>query len=74
MNDTSTLTPESSRAASYLEGASFPADKSELIAHASLNGASEEVLEVLHRLPDRYYADLSKVIDEIGAGEEGQTE
>lgn len=39
----------------YLKGVDYPARRDDLIAAAERNGAPEETLEILHRLPgDRF--------------------
>jgi|GEM_PF-6503270 hypothetical protein len=65
----STLTPQFDRLQSYIEGLPFPADKSHLIAHASLRGAPEDLLEFLESLPDKTYADLAQLEDEMSPAE-----
>ncbi|MGE5297772.1 MAG: DUF2795 domain-containing protein [Acidobacteriaceae bacterium] len=54
-----------SRVINFLEGAAFPTDKQSLIAHASLGGAPEEVLQLLDLIPDKQYADLAEVADAV---------
>lgn len=51
---------------SYLEGVPFPADKEELIAHASQRGAPEEMLAMMENISDRQYTDVTDVRRELG--------
>jgi len=62
-----TLTRDSTRVMAYLEGVHYPADKSELAAHASQRGAPMDVLAILDNLPNKTYASLSEVNDQIEA-------
>lgn len=39
----------------YLKGIDFPAKKDEIVEHAKANGAPENVMSFLNRLPDRDY-------------------
>jgi hypothetical protein len=50
----------------YLEGASYPAQKSDLIFHANNQKADEGLLDLLERLPEKKYNDLTEVINTIG--------
>ena len=56
-----TVAETTSQVLSYLDGVVFPADKSELVAHASLRGAPANLLATLDSLPDRSYDSPSAV-------------
>lgn len=50
----------------YLEGASYPSQKNDLIFHAREQGADDGFLDLLERLPQKKYIDMTAVIDTIG--------
>lgn len=52
--------------AQTLRGMSFPADKQDLIEHASQNEADESVLGVLEELPEREYTNMADVEKAVG--------
>jgi hypothetical protein len=52
--------------AKALRGISFPADKQDLIEHASQNEADESVMEVLEELPEREYGSMADVEKGVG--------
>lgn len=55
--------------AADLEGIDFPADKTKLVEHARGYGQgdeTEQVIQVLARLPDRHYRDMADVEREVG--------
>ncbi|MCW2719568.1 MAG: hypothetical protein QOG20_366 [Pseudonocardiales bacterium] len=39
----------------FLRGVDYPARKEDLVRHAEQQGADEEVLDTLRRIPDREY-------------------
>lgn len=49
----------------YLRGVQYPTSKESLIETAEVNGASEEVLDVLDVLPSGEYYGLVDLIEEI---------
>jgi len=53
----------------YLKGIDFPAEKEDLIDHALENGAPDEVIVVLERMPDREYGSAADVAKGIGEAE-----
>jgi len=50
----------------FLKGVDYPASKRELVEIARRQGADENVLYTLERLPDRTYEGPSGVAKEIG--------
>jgi len=50
----------------YLKGASYPAQKHDLIFHANEQGADKGFLNLLEQLPPKKYIDITEVIDTIG--------
>jgi hypothetical protein len=52
--------------AQTLRGISFPADKQDLIEHASQNDADESVMGVLEELPEREYTNMADVEKAVG--------
>ncbi len=55
--------------AKHLKGLDFPAEKADLLDLAEENGAEEEVLETIRRLPDKEYGSMAEVMK--GFGETG---
>jgi hypothetical protein len=55
--------------ARHLGGIDFPASKQDLVKHAQGNGANDEVMDVLNRMPDREYGNMADVMK--GFGESG---
>lgn len=55
---------ESARAelAEYLEGIHFPAIKQQLLEWAEENGAPEETLDLIRKLPNRQYVSMADVM------------
>ena len=51
---------------SYLHGIDYPADKEGLRRTARLNGAPDDVLRLIDRLPDREYDYPTDVQQEVG--------
>ena len=53
----------------HLKGVDYPADKQELIQHARQQGADQEIISLLEKLPDKEEyenpADLNKALGEI---------
>lgn len=52
----------------YLRDVDFPADKKQIVAVVTDSGASQEVLSLLHTLPEQEYADEIAVVESIGTG------
>jgi hypothetical protein len=50
----------------YLDGASYPADKAVLISRAKENGAPSEVMQVIAQLADRQYGGPQEVMKSYG--------
>lgn len=50
----------------FLSGVDYPAGRDELVEHARGQGADENVVETLQRLPDRQYDGPNAVSKEIG--------
>jgi hypothetical protein len=53
----------------HLDDLDYPAAKRDLLRHAEENDATEEVLELLNRLPDRRYDSSTDVIQSLDNGE-----
>lgn len=45
----------------YLEGIEFPVTRDELVDYAQTNGANEDVIGQLEKLPDREYASMAEL-------------
>jgi hypothetical protein len=54
------------QAQTFLGGIDYPASKEDLVEHAEAQGADEEVLDALRRIPDREYDGPNAVSHEIG--------
>lgn len=68
LEQVSHYTPDDIAALSrYLKDANFPATRKTILDLAVENGAPEESMEALARLPERDYVHMDEVIDEIGA-------
>lgn len=50
----------------FLSGIHYPTDKQTLVATAEKNGADDEVMKVLKRLPDKRYEKPTAVTKAIG--------
>ncbi|KAA0013521.1 DUF2795 domain-containing protein [Billgrantia pellis] len=50
----------------HLKGVDFPARRDDLEKQAKANGAEDEVLEVIRRLPDQEYDSMADVTKGIG--------
>ncbi|MBW8486461.1 DUF2795 domain-containing protein [Actinomadura parmotrematis] len=61
---------ERSALARLLTGVSWPARVADLTAHVSAARASEGALSALESLPDREYANVADVAEELGYGRE----
>jgi len=60
--------------ARYLSGIDFPCEKADLIHHAEENGAEDDVLEVLHNLPQGEYGTMADVMKGYGEARDGEHE
>lgn len=49
----------------YLEGADFPCSKEELIEQAEENNATDDVINMMQRLPDKIFVSVSDVVDAL---------
>lgn len=50
----------------FLGGLDYPARKREILDKAEMQGADDEILEVLEQLPEREYANPTEISREIG--------
>lgn len=50
----------------YLKGVDFPADKQTIISTAKSNGAPENVMNYLNKLPQRQYSRANEIEEEFG--------
>ncbi|GAB3474288.1 DUF2795 domain-containing protein [Azotobacter salinestris] len=51
----------------HLKGIDFPAQKNDLLKQAEQNGADEEVLDTLKRMPDERYENMADVMKGYGS-------
>lgn len=49
-----------------LSGIDFPANRQGLVNHARQKNASQEILEILQKMPDRQYGDMAEVEQAFG--------
>ncbi len=54
------------KVAQFLQGLDFPCTKQQCIDYARRNNAPDDVMDVLHRLPDRQYFSMAGIWDAIG--------
>ncbi len=47
--------------ATYLKGIDYPANKQDLLQHARQNGAEQDVVDVLERMPEQQYGNMADV-------------
>ncbi|MFD5831758.1 DUF2795 domain-containing protein [Lentzea sp. NPDC060358] len=59
MSDTTTV----DRLREFLADVSYPADKGQLVDHASRNNADEDTVHALHAVPDGLYGSFDEVLD-----------
>lgn len=52
--------------ATYLKGIDYPANKQDLLRHARQNGAEQDVVDVLERMPEQQYGNMADVIKGYG--------
>lgn len=61
MSDTTTV----DRLRTVLADVSYPADKGQLVDHASRNNADEDTVHALHSVPERRYESFDEVLGVI---------
>lgn len=61
MSDTTTV----DRLRTVLTDVTYPADKGQLVDHASRNNADEDTVHALHSVPDQVYGSFDEVLDVI---------
>ncbi|MFE2755458.1 DUF2795 domain-containing protein [Actinosynnema sp. NPDC059335] len=59
MSDTTTV----GRLRNVLGDVAYPADKGQLVDHASRNNADEDTVHALHSIPDRRYESFDQVVE-----------
>ncbi len=52
--------------ATYLKGIDYPANKQDLLRHARQNGAEQDVVDVLERMPEQQYGNMEDVMKGYG--------
>lgn len=52
--------------ATYLKGIDYPANKQDLLRHARQNGAEQDVVDVLERMPEQQYLNMADVMKGYG--------
>ena len=50
----------------HLKGIDFPAQKEDLVQHASEQGADQDVIELLEQLPEKEYGNMADVMKGVG--------
>ncbi|RDI34679.1 DUF2795 domain-containing protein [Lentzea flaviverrucosa] len=66
MSDTTTV----DRLRNVLADVTYPADKGQLVDHASRNNADEDTVHALHAVPDRLYESLDDVLGVIAVDQD----
>lgn len=66
MSDTTTV----DRLRTVLADVTYPADKGQLVDHASRNNADEDTVHALHAVPDRLYESLDDVLGVIAVDQD----
>ncbi|MET9226238.1 DUF2795 domain-containing protein [Lentzea sp. NPDC003310] len=61
MSDTTTV----DRLRTVLADVAYPADKGQLVDHASRNNADEDTVHALHSIPDHAYGSFDEVLDVV---------
>ena len=51
----------------YLSGMDYPAGKQEIVEHARGQGAGEEIIRELERIPERQYSGPNAVSEELAS-------
>lgn len=54
----------------YLNGISYPANKSDIVRHARTKGADNTIIDALNKLPDQAYSSIGDVTKAMGEMEE----
>ena|SRR5882724_882502 len=49
----------------YLTTLEFPADKDTVLEHARMQGASQDVLDMLEEIPEQEYSKMAEVVEEV---------
>jgi hypothetical protein len=57
--------PDFIEAQKYLSGMDYPATKADIVEHARGQGAGDDVVQALDRIPDREYDGPNAVSEEI---------
>lgn len=52
--------------ATYLKGIDYPANKQDLLQYARQNGAEQDVVDVLERMPEQQYGNMADVMKGYG--------
>jgi len=52
--------------ATYLKGIDYPANKQDLLRHARQNGAEQDVVDVLERMPEQQYGNMADLMKGYG--------
>lgn len=65
MSDTTTV----ERLRTVLADVAYPADKAQLVDHASRNNADEDTVHALHAVPEELYESFDDVLDVIAVDE-----
>jgi hypothetical protein len=66
MSKESQTAPSPIEVQKFLGGLDYPARKSEIIDKAEMQGADDDVMDVLAQLPEREYANPTDISREIG--------
>jgi len=54
----------------HLKGIHFPAGKQALLRQARQNGAAQEIMDVLHAVPDQEFHSAAEVMRAVGQAEQ----
>jgi hypothetical protein len=52
--------------AGYVQGIDFPKSKSDIVEYVREKNAPDKVIDVLEKLPDRYYESMSDLMKGVG--------
>ncbi len=66
MSDTTTV----GRLRTVLDDVEYPADKGQLVDHASRNNADEDTVHALHSLPESLYGSFDEVVQSVAIDQE----
>lgn len=53
----------------HLKGIHFPAGKQDLLRQARQNGAAQDIMDVLHAMPDQAFGSAADVMKAVGQAE-----